>query len=116
MVLFFHGKGREMQNSILSFIEQFKEKGREEIEDTFLNGQCYWFAYILVSRFGGTIWFNPTIPHFCAKIDRHLYDITGLKENGEYWYEWETYKKIMTQECKSLQLKDIIQSCILKVQ
>lgn len=111
----FSWEGKEMQEGILCFIEQFKEKGREEIEDTFLNGQCYWFAYILVSRFGGTIWFNPLIPHFCAKIDRHLYDITGVQPNGEHWYEWETYKKIMLQENKKSELNDVIQSCILKV-
>lgn len=111
----FSWEGEKMQEEVLQFINQFKEKGREEIEDTFMNGQCYWFAYILASRFGGTLWFNPLIPHFCAKINRILYDIRGICESGEYWYEWETYKKIMIQQNKRSELNEIINTCVLKV-
>jgi hypothetical protein len=92
---------------ILSFIEAFKEKYPQEIEDTFSNGFCYWFAKILELRFGGTIYFNPDIIHFATLIDNHMFDITGLVIVDDNWFEWHTYQLENDTD-------DIYHSCIIK--
>ena len=49
-------------NEILSFISHFAGS-----EDTFLYGCCYWFAFILRSRFGLDIVYEPVEGHFLAR-------------------------------------------------
>ena len=78
-----------MKNEVLKFIEHFKGS-----EETFLNGCCYWFAYILQERFHEhgyivDIFHDPIEGHFvarfiperdCGKVkdeDIHFYDIRG---------------------------------------
>ena len=45
--------------TILDFISHFKDA-----QDTFLYGCCYWFAFILNERFGGTTMYLPVENHF----------------------------------------------------
>lgn len=70
------------EQTILHFINSFKQPFKEAIEFTFYRGQCYWFALILATRFKGDVWFNSKIVHFAARIDGVLYDIYGKIEPG----------------------------------
>lgn len=54
------------------FIRLFK--GTEKI---FTEGLCYWFAYILTSKFGGNIMYSPLNSHFVSSINERLWDATG---------------------------------------
>jgi len=57
---------------ILTFIAKF-----DGAKDVFLYGMCYWFAYILRGRFGGTTMYEPVENHFVQEIDGRLYDASG---------------------------------------
>jgi hypothetical protein len=82
-----------MEEEVLDFISTIKEKYPLEIEDTFSNGLCYWFAKILQIRFGGDIYFDPYHVHFAIIIDNNMYDITGKIERcTSDWFNWEDYK------------------------
>lgn len=59
-------------DEVLKFINRFKG-----CEDVFLNGCCYWFAWILLARFPGRIMYLPVLSHFVIEISERLYDITG---------------------------------------
>ncbi len=94
---------------VLAFINSFKVKYPEAIEDTFYNGHCYWFAHILAARFKGDIWFNPVDVHFAAKICNNLYDVYGLiKEDGN-WVSWHRFQV----ECREA-VDKVIATCIKK--
>lgn len=105
------------------FIREFKNIFPEELEYTFYHGYCYWFALILASRFGGEIWFNPSIIHFAAKIDEKLYDIYGevtpglnpvtgeFDENKVEWIEWGKFQETNNQDT----IASIVDTCIKKV-
>lgn len=58
--------------TILNFIQNLK--GSEKV---FLNGCCYWFAFILQERFGGNMMYEPVINHFIQEIGGRLYDASG---------------------------------------
>ena len=60
------------EKSILEFIDRFKND-----KDTFLNGCCYWFAYILKGRFKAEICYDQGLGHFVGKIGDKYYDVTG---------------------------------------
>ena len=94
-------------HEVLHFIDAFKGGYPYEIEDTFSNGFCYWFAKILELRFNGTIYFNPDIVHFATLIESQLFDITGLIQPGDEWFNWEDYQ--YTHDTSK-----IYYSCILK--
>jgi len=94
-------------HEILNFINAIKGSYSFEIEDTFLNGFCYWFAKILELRFNGVIYFNPKQIHFATLIDEQLFDVTGLINVDENWYHWEDY--MATHD-----IEYIYHSCILK--
>lgn len=93
---------------ILDFINNFKSGNKEVLEDIFTNGFCYWFAFILRSRFGGKIYYNQIMNHFAAMINECLYDITGII-SSEGFEDWEA-----TKELDSLLSKRVIRDCILK--
>lgn len=43
------------------------------------DGNCFWFALILKTRFQkGSIWYEPIEGHFLFKYDHYFYDWTGL--------------------------------------
>ena len=49
------------------------------VDEVFTCGCCYWFAYILCSRFPGksSLMYDPVANHFAAEIHGRSYDITG---------------------------------------
>ena len=92
---------------ILRFIKAIKGNYSYEIEETFSNGFCFWFAKILELRFDGEIYFNPDLIHIATLIDDQLFDINGLIDPDGSWFNWEDYKSVNDTEY-------IIHSCILK--
>lgn len=96
--------------TVLHFINAFKERNPKELEDSFLHGNCYWFARNLEERFNGTIYYDPVANHFFTKIDDYYYDIRGLiSPDEDRVYPWEGYKII-----ESLNAKHVEKNCILK--
>ena len=97
-----------MDSKIVKFISRFRGS-----EDTFLHGCCYWFAHILMVRFGLEVVYEPVEGHFLARgCNGKFYDIRGdvtsnyaglevytltwLKSNEPTWY-----KHIM-RDCRDL--------------
>ena len=90
-------------DEVISFIRHFA--GAEKV---FLEGCCYWFAYILCSRFGGSeIWYDCVDNHFVARIDDRYYDVTG-EVHGQFvsWSEYAASDPVHANR--------IIQACVLK--
>lgn len=83
-----------MKDKITAFINNFKSLHVREIEDAFMCGNCYWFAHILTSRFGGNIMYMPVDNHFISKIDGRYFDVRGDitrdVENAKMYF-WNTY-------------------------
>ena len=96
------------KETVLCFIRQFKNA-----EETFLNGCCYWFAFILQERFGGTMMYEPVENHFVQEIGGRLYDISGdvteKYKNSEYLMFWSDMEQY---DC--LLYKRIVRDCIKK--
>lgn len=61
------------RRDVLDFIRNFSGARK-----TFTSGCCYWFAYILCTRFpeGETV-LSVVENHFLARISGRLYDVTG---------------------------------------
>jgi len=79
-------------NEIEQFIEKFRNDGTIEV---FTRGCCYWFAYVLASRFlMSEIAYNPVENHFAMRMGSELYDITGKIEGGEGWMDWDEYQEV----------------------
>lgn len=79
-------------SNVINFINDFKKKYPEAMEDTFLHGYCYWFAFILASRFDGIICYEPVDNHFITLIEEHFYDIRGEVIPSEKIMSWELYQ------------------------
>ena len=83
---------------ILGFIQNFKGS-----KDVFLNGCCYWFAFILQERFGGNMMYEPVENHFVQEIGRRLYDVSGdvteeyTSEHLMFWDDMESYDASLYQ-------------------
>lgn len=63
--------------NIDKFIDNFKSSHPEEITDTFLNYNCYWFAQILEQLFDAEVLYDEDTTHFVALYNNQLYDIRG---------------------------------------
>jgi len=96
-----------MDEDVLNFINAIKSKYPQQIEDTFSNGYCYWFAKILELRFGGVIYFNPIKVHFGTLIGNKIFDINGIISDGDEWFLWDDYQYIEDTDM-------ITNTCILK--
>ncbi len=101
---------------IKTFIEDFKKFGTgKEIIDCFSYGYCYWFARILLERFGeGEIMYCPVDNHFVYAAFGRVFDITGdctAKYRGSYMTTWASYKEM---EDGSTHLDGLIKNCVLK--
>ena len=95
---------------VLMFIGRFTTDGwgkRRQVEDCFLFGCCWWFAWMLRERFwreySADIVVDYTQYHFACRINGHVYDVTGLV-NGGTWEKWEdcedeALKKRITDQC-----------------
>lgn len=95
------------KKEILNFIKNFNGA-----ENVFLNGCCYWFAFILLSRFGGEIKYFEILNHFVTNINGRLYDISGdvtEKYKDEIIKKWED-----VEDYDPSLFNRIVRDCILK--
>ena len=91
-------------DKVLEFI-----KRRFPYDYNWINGNCYYFAIILKSRFPeGSIYYDVIDGHFIFKLDDNYYDWTGKIEPGKCLVEWEYFDYY-----DSLQKKIIIRDCIM---
>lgn len=93
-----------MMNRIEKFISLF------ENDEKYMNGLCYWFAYILKGRFpDGEIWYDSVFNHFYFVLDDIAYDVRGkvdLPINAMKWCDYEKHDSVHYQR--------IVKYCILK--
>lgn len=110
------------QNEILKFINEFQTK---ETTDLFTNKCCYWFAQILINRFGGEIWYSDVNCHFYAAIHitpnkRQLFDIAGLCADAtakpfiNYVINEPSYSKCIIRDSILIHTSDIIKESLKK--
>ena len=99
-----------MEQTVLAFIDKFKELYKEQLEDIFVDGWCYYFAVILKARFAGRIYYLPIENHFVCKIGELFYDVKGIFVPEEEAYPWDEYKYE-----DILHVKHIIRDCIMKL-
>ena len=81
-----------LKKEILEFIDSFKWGHEKALEDVFLNGNCYWFAYRLRGRFGGVILYLPISGHFICRIGGTYFDVTGEVHPNEPEICFESYQ------------------------
>lgn len=73
------------------FISRFHE--HKSTEDTFKNGCCYWFAFILYRRFlkdGAKIVYDQVANHFGTLVNGRVYDISGDVTSKYHWEDWDS--------------------------
>lgn len=110
------------QNEILKFINEFQTK---ETTDLFTNKCCYWFAQILINRFGGEIWYSDVHCHFYAAIyitpnKQQLFDITGLSSDSSaapfmyYAINEPSYARCIIRDSVLIHSSDIIKNALNK--
>lgn len=101
-----------VERDVLMFIGRFSTDGqgtRWEVVECFTQGCCYWFAFILKTRFdeeyGAEIVVNYVANHFGCRICGRVYDATGdVTEKYDNWYRWddcddEILKNRITEYC-----------------
>ena len=97
-----------MKKKSLSNIEQFITLF--STDDKYMNGLCYWFAYILKGRFpNGDIWYEPIMNHFYFVIDDAAFDVRGQVELPGTAIRWNEYENF-----DPLHYQRIVKYCILK--
>lgn len=77
-----------MGDRVLEFI-----KRRFPNDSNWLNGNCYYFALILVDRFYGDVYYDLIAGHFVAKIDGAFYDYSGKYMPSEAIVYWNDYQE-----------------------
>ena len=77
------------------FIREFKRFDTGQVTRTFTNGYCYWFAFILHTRFPDSeIVYYDAGNHFACKIGKRIFDITGdITDKHLFFESWEEFKK-----------------------
>ena len=99
---------KTQDDNVSHWIRKFKKYNQLGVlEDTFLNGYCYWFAHMIQSVFAGEILYEPVECHFICKIKDRFYDIRG--DVTEQYIDKELYDKDIY-----LHRKSIVDGCILK--
>ena len=89
---------------ILKFILLFHSN------DDFLNGLCFWFAYVLQGRFpGGDICYDPVWCHFYYIVDGHAYDVRGEIDMPDEPIKWLEYR-----DFDELDYFRVLHYCVLK--
>lgn len=94
-----------MQDNVLEFIQRrFKD------DCHWIDGNCYFFAVILKSRFPeGKIFYDVIYGHFVFQYQNQFYDWTGLyKIKDGHLVSWDEF-----DEYDSLQKQVIIKYCIM---
>ena len=94
-----------MNDKVLEFIHR-----RFKNDCNWLNGNCYFFAVILKSRFPeGKIFYDVVYGHFVFQYQNQYYDWTGIyKSTDGFLVSWDEFDKY-----DSLQKKRIAQDCIM---
>lgn len=90
------------------FINHFHRTSKTgDVTEVFTNGCCYWFAFILCSRFeGARIMYDQVANHFAAEIGGRLYDITG-DVTGQYnMIPWDKYDDIVQDDLEKSRILD----------
>ena len=104
---------RDEAPDVLSFIGRFSTTidGRGYSEDMIVHftcGLCWWFAYILKTRFDSEypceIVIDYIVGHFACRINGTVYDITGDVTEKYKWEPWddcadELLKERITADC-----------------
>ena len=93
-----------MKEKVCQFIHNYKaisnyKNTKEYIESAFMNGNCYWFAFILQNVFNGEICYLAIEGHFICKIEDEYYDINGCIDDSYGYrfdavYKWKEYCEI----------------------
>lgn len=79
-------------------------------DQRYLNGLCYWFAYILKGRFpDGEIWYDQISNHFYFVLNNNAYDVRGRVNLPNTSIKWDEYKNF-----DSCDYERVIRYCILK--
>lgn len=97
----------ETYEDILKFIAGFKDKG---VIECFTSGYCYWFAYILMTRFcklEPDIMYDPVVGHFITRIKGTDFDVTGDVSGKYHPFLWE-------RDSKAYEYSRVFKDCILK--
>lgn len=92
-------------NEVLEFI-----KRRFSANCNWLDGNCFYFSIILLSRFPqGSIWYDTIQGHFVFQYNGDYYDWTGkINPIVEKLIEWDKF-----EEYDSNQKQWIIRDCIM---
>jgi len=103
---------REKEISVIEFIDLFKEyENNDVLVNTFTQGFCYWFAFILKTRFKDSEIYYNTEDHFMIKLNDKLYDITGDctdNWNNNCLYLWNDFIIKYPNESKCI-IRDVIE-------
>lgn len=79
-------------------------------DEKYMNGLCYWFAYILKGRFPeGDVWYEPIMNHFYFVIDDAAFDVRGQVELPGTAIRWDEYENF-----DPLHYQRVVKYCILK--
>lgn len=108
----------EVYDEVTGFIWEFLRRTRykQEVLDSFLYGNCYWFAHILQKRFEKykpVIMYDMVQNHFATQIGDRVYDISGdvtsefwdgVRAIKYFWIVWDEYdggshRDRITREC-----------------
>lgn len=103
--------------SIDDFISKFKEKDKNGVlEETFLNGFCYFFSVILKEKFPrGSIFYSEKENHFLFMLNGILYDIRGNVASKysfqdivlwDSWWDDMIHKQRIIRDC--IEKEDIL--------
>ena len=104
-------------NDVADFLKRFHTS--DNINEVFQNGCCYWFAYILFTRFlksGAIIMYDEVANHFGTKIGDNMvktdelssgdrvYDVTGDVTDKYSWIGWlgfddENHRQRIIKDC-----------------
>lgn len=79
-------------NKIETFIKQLCDD--QIIVDKFTKGYCWHFAQILLSTFGGELYYDPIMNHFAARVNCKLYDANGMIKNESDYMPYKDYEEI----------------------
>ena len=96
-----------MESEKLKINQFIKLFGRDK---RYLEGLCYWFAYILKGRFpDGDIWYDPILCHFYFVLNEDTYDVRGCVDLPTTAIKWSDYQKFDLSDYKR-----VVKYCILK--
>lgn len=96
-----------MAAEVSDFISRFHE--HQATKETFLNGCCYWFAFILYRRFlrqGARIMYDQIENHFGTQVNGRVFDISG--DVTDAGYDWVPWDEIDDEALRSRIVRDCI--------